>query len=170
MNPPNNPQTFEVNNTKGRAYWGMGILWTMLATAEDTNGAYSCIEELIPQGPAAPPHIHEAADETFYIMEGEATFFVEDKPIKVTAGSFVSIPRGTKHAFQIDSETVRLLNTYVPAGFEYMIMATTVPAEARTLPPASMPLPEREHSNLTMEQIIQKYPAAKTNFLRGYEG
>ncbi len=170
MNAQNKPQAFEVNNTKGRAYWGMGILWTMLATAEDTNGAYSCIEELIPQGPAAPPHIHEAADETFYIMEGEATFFVEDKPIKATAGSFVSIPRGTKHAFQIDSETVRLLNTYVPAGFEYMIMATTVPAEARTLPPASMPLPEREQSNLMMEQIIQKYPAAKTNFLRGYEG
>jgi len=170
MNPPNNSQTFEVNNTKGRVYWGMGILWTMLATAEDTNGAYSCIEELIPQGPAAPPHIHEAADETFYILEGEATFFVEDQPIKATAGSFVSIPRGTKHAFQIDSETVRLLNTYVPAGFEYMIMATTVPAEARTLPPASMPLPEREQSNLTMDQIIQKYPAAKTNFLQGYEG
>ena len=102
MNTQSKLQAFEVNNTEGRAYWGMGILWTMLATAEDTNGAYSCIEELIPQGPAAAPHIHEAADETFYIMEGEATFFVEDQPIKSTAGSFVSIPRGTKHAFQVD--------------------------------------------------------------------
>ncbi len=170
MNAQNKPQAFQVNNTEGRVYWGMGILWTMLATAEDTNGVYSCIEELIPQGPAAPPHIHEAADETFYIIEGEATFFVEDQPIKATTGSFVSIPRGTKHAFQIDSETVRLLNTYVPAGFEYMIMATTVPAQARTLPPASIPLPEPEQSNRTMEQILQKYPAARTNFLRGYEG
>lgn len=168
MNAQNKPQAFEVNNTEARMYWGMGILWIMLATAEDTNGAYSCIEELIPQGPAAPPHIHEAA--AFYIMEGEATFFVEDQPIKATAGSFVSIPRGTKHAFQVDSETVRLLNTYMPAGFEQMIMATTVPAEARTLPPASMPLPERDQSNRTMEQIIQKYPGAKTNFLSGYEG
>jgi hypothetical protein len=43
MNTQNKPQAFEVNNTAGRAYWGMGILWTMLATAEDTNGAYSCI-------------------------------------------------------------------------------------------------------------------------------
>lgn len=170
MNAPNNPRAFEVNIARGRTYWGMGILWTMLATAEDTNGAYSCIEELIPHGPAAPPHIHEAADETFYIIEGEATFFVEDQPIKATAGSFVSIPRGTKHAFQIDSETVRLLNTYVPAGFEQMIMATTLPAEARTLPPDSIPFPQREQSDRAMEQILQKYPAAKTNFLRGYEG
>ena len=169
MNAQNKPQAFQVNHAEGRAYWGMGILWIMLATAEDTDGQYSCIEELIPQGPAAPPHIHEAADETFYIMEGEATFFVEDQPIKATAGSFVSIPRGTKHAFQIDSETVRLLNTYVPAGFEYTIMATTVPAEARTLPPASMPFPNQEQANRVMEQVIQKYPAAKTNFLQGYE-
>jgi quercetin dioxygenase-like cupin family protein len=168
MNAQNKPQAFEVNNTEGRIYWGMGILWTMLATAEDTNGAYSCIEELLPHGPAAPPHIHEAADETFYILEGEATFFVEDQPIKATAGSFVSIPRGTKHAFQIDSETARLLNTYVPAGFEYTIMATTVPAEARTLPPASLPFPDQEQVNRAMEQVIQKYPAAKTKLLEGF--
>ena len=39
MNPQNKPQAFEVNNAEGRAYWGMGILWIMLATAEDTDGA-----------------------------------------------------------------------------------------------------------------------------------
>lgn len=70
------------------------------------------------------------------------TFFIEDRPLRAIAGSFVSVPRGTKHAFQIDSGTVRLINTYVPAGFEHIIMATTIPAQARTLPPASIPLPE----------------------------
>ncbi len=132
MNAQNQPQAFEINNSKGRAYWGMGILWTMLATAEDTDGKYSCIED--------------------------------------RAGSFVSVPRGTKHAFQIDSETVRLINTYVPAGFKHIIMATTVPAQARTLPPASMPLPELEQTNEAMAEVIKKYPAAKTNFLQGYDG
>ena len=170
MNAQNQPQAFEINNGKGQAYWGMGILWTMLATAEDTDGKYSCIEELIPHGPSAAPHIHEAADESFYIIEGEMTFFIEDRSMKAIAGSFVSVPRGTKHAFQIDSETVRLINTYVPAGFEHIIMATTVPAEARTLPPASMPLPDLEQTNRAMAEVIKKYPAAKTNFLQGYDG
>lgn len=162
MNAQNKPQSFQVNIAEGRAYWNAGILWIMLATAEDTDGQYSCMEELLPHGPAAPPHIHEAADETFYVLEGEATFFVEDQPIKATAGSFVAIPRGTKHAFQIDSETARLLNTYVPAGFEYTIMATAVPAETRTLPPASMPFPDLEQANQAIEQVTKKYPAAKT--------
>ncbi|MBH8578340.1 quercetin 2,3-dioxygenase [Nostocaceae cyanobacterium CENA369] len=168
MNPQNKPQAFQVNSVEGRAYWGVGILWIMLATAEDTDGRYSCIEQLLPHGPAAGDHIHEVADETFYILEGEATFFVEDQPIKATAGSFVSIPRGTKHAFQIDSETARLLNTYVPAGFEYAIMATAVPAQSRTLPPASLPFPDQEQANQALEKVIQQYPAAKTIYLQGF--
>jgi len=169
MNTQNKPQGFEVNNIEDRAYWGMGILWTMLATAEDSDGKYSCIEELIPHGSSAAPHIHEAADEGFYVIQGEMTFFIEDQPLKAIAGSFVSVPQGTKHAFQIDSETVRLINTYVPAGFEHIIMATTIPAQARTLPPTSIPLFELEQTNQVMEQVIQQYPAAKTNFLQGYE-
>ena len=170
MKPQSKPQAFEVNNTEGRAYWGVGILWIMLATAEDTNGEYSCIEQLIPRGAGPGPHIHELADETFYIMEGEMTFFVDDKPIRGIAGSFVAIPRGTKHAFKVDSETVRLLNTYVPAGFEHALMATSVPAEARTLPPASIPFPDQEEAVRALEKVVESYPAAKTIYLEGFAG
>ena len=42
MNAQNKPQSFQVNHAEGKAYWGMGILWIMLATAEDTDGQYSC--------------------------------------------------------------------------------------------------------------------------------
>jgi hypothetical protein len=35
--------------------------------------------------------------------------------------------------------------------------------------PVSMSFPDREHSNRSMEQIIQQYPAAKTNLLQSYE-
>ncbi|MDX1931953.1 MAG: quercetin 2,3-dioxygenase [Capsulimonadales bacterium] len=150
------------------AYWSGGILWLMLATFEQTNGAYSCIEELIPEGPAAPPHIHEAADETFYLIEGEATFFVgsEKRPIKATPGSFVAIPRGTIHSFRIDSPTARLLNTYVPAGFEQQIIALSVPATERTLPPSdqalSFAIVDVERFTALTEMVTAKYPAAKT--------
>jgi quercetin dioxygenase-like cupin family protein len=170
MNKHSKPQAFEVNNAKGRAYWGVGILWIMLATAEDTNGEYSCIEQLIPRGAGPGSHVHELADETFYIMEGEMTFFVDDKPIKGTAGSFVAIPRGTKHAFQIDSDTLRLLNTYVPAGFEHAIMATSVPAEARTLPPGGVSFPPQEEAVRALEKAVENYPAAKTTYLEGFAG
>jgi len=53
------------------ALTGYGRPPIMLKTAEDTDGQYSCIEELLP-GSAAP--LTSMGDETFYIMEGEATF------------------------------------------------------------------------------------------------
>jgi mannose-6-phosphate isomerase-like protein (cupin superfamily) len=99
MNAQNKPQAFELNYTKGRTYWGMGILWTMLATAEDTDGKYSCTEEPIPHGPSAAPHIHEVVDESLYIIEGEMTFFIEDRPLKAIARSFVSVSKGYKTRF-----------------------------------------------------------------------
>lgn len=54
------------------------------------------------------------------------------------------------------------------AGFEYAIVATTVPAEARILPPASLPFPDLERANQSLEQVIQKYPAAKTIYIEGF--
>jgi hypothetical protein len=47
-------------------------------------------------------------------------------------------------------------------------MTTTIPTQARTLPPAVMPLSKLEQTNQMMAQIIQKCPTAKTNFLQGY--
>ena len=158
----------EVNRDEAPAYWAVGILWTILADHESTDGQTSWMEELIPHGPSAPPHIHVAADEMFYILEGEATFLVgeEETPVKGRPGSWVTIPRGTRHSFSIDSETCLLLNGYTPAGFEHQIRAMARPAEARTLPPPdheSAFTPEmaaRFHE--AVDEVVAKYPAART--------
>ncbi|MBC7809046.1 MAG: cupin domain-containing protein [Akkermansiaceae bacterium] len=150
------------NRADAPAYWTMGILWIMLATSEETGGSYSLIEELIPQGLAAPPHVHEEADEMFYILEGEATFFVDSTPLKATPGSIVSIPRGTKHSFQVDTPTARLLNTYTPAGFEYTIIALSETATERTLPPGPVAPPDMARHAETLRRVVEEHPAART--------
>ena len=61
------------------AYWMQGILWTMLADAEDTGGRWSMMEQLLPQGSGPPPHKHLWSDETFYILDGTITFLIEDE-------------------------------------------------------------------------------------------
>lgn len=126
---------FGASRDTAPSYWSQGILWSVLATGEQTGGAYSVIEQLCPRGSGAPPHTHEQ-DEGFYIIEGEATFLIGDRHVSAGSGSFVWVPRGTVHAFRVDSETCRLLNVYTPAGFERAIMLTGHPAEIRTLPPA----------------------------------
>jgi quercetin dioxygenase-like cupin family protein len=85
----------------------------------ETNGAFAMLEvELEGDGP--PLHIHNAEDESFYVLEGEMVFQVGDRRINVTAGSFIFVPRGTIHSFARNGHApARFLVTYSPAGFEH---------------------------------------------------
>ena len=123
------------------AYWQIGILWTMLATAEDTGGQFTLMEQLMAPGPQAPPHLHETQREGFYLLEGHCRFIVDDRQIDAGPGDFLTVPEMTWHAFETLTE-VRLLNWYTPAGFERIIIEAGVPATSRTLPPADLPPPD----------------------------
>lgn len=136
-----------------RAYWYRDILWIMLATEEDTAGQYSLMEQLCPQGSGAATHLHEWQDESFYILEGEATFTVGEQTIQVSAGSFVNVPRQTPHSFHVDSAIARVLNHYVPAGFEQIILGVAVPATALALPPEDLLPPNSKKE----KELQQKY-------------
>jgi quercetin dioxygenase-like cupin family protein len=45
------------------------------------------------------PHIHEYADETFYILEGNGDLLIEREWRAVKAGMLIHIPRNTPHAY-----------------------------------------------------------------------
>jgi quercetin dioxygenase-like cupin family protein len=128
------------------AYWSQGILWTILATAEQTGGSYSLIEELCPKDAGPPPHTHEQ-DEVIYLIEGELTMILGGERINAKAGTLAYIPSGCVHSFRIDSEEARLLNFYLPGGFERVITDFGTPAKARLIPPAGL------KSNGTPEQM-----------------
>jgi quercetin dioxygenase-like cupin family protein len=117
------------------SYWLQGILWTMLADAQDTGGRWSMMEQLLPQGSGPPPHKHVWSDETFYILDGTITFLLEDELRIATKGAFVMIPRNTRHAFRVDSDTARFLNGYTPASWEAMIAEFGKRTQQLTLPP-----------------------------------
>ena len=120
------------------AFWSNGVLWSLLAGADTTDGSYTLFEELCPKGAGAPPHVHLYADEVFYVLDGEAEFLAGSVREVAGAGALIFIPRGTVHAFRVRSETARMLNLYTQAGFERLLEVTAVPAAARTLPPADL--------------------------------
>jgi quercetin dioxygenase-like cupin family protein len=134
-----NHTAYVLGPEEGEAFWGFGALWTPKATAEQTGGRFSMIEETAPRGEGTPLHVHREDDETFYVLEGELTFYLEDdQPIAASAGSFVHIPGGVVHAFQVDSETARYLITTTPQH-ERFYRAISEPARSRTLPPEEPP-------------------------------
>jgi quercetin dioxygenase-like cupin family protein len=65
------------------------------------------------------PHAHDDHIDSFYVLEGEADFFVEDEWHRLSAGSFVAAPIGVTHTFgNRDGQHARLLNIHAPStGF-----------------------------------------------------
>jgi quercetin dioxygenase-like cupin family protein len=122
------------------AFWRVGILWNISLSAETTAGEFTMMDQTMPQGSGAPPHIHERYDEGFFIIEGAVEYTVghdtEQQTILAEDGAAVWIPRGTRHTFEVKSQTARALNFYTPGGFDESISMLASPATAKTLPPA----------------------------------
>ena len=89
---------------------------TLKASAEETDGAVSVLEAEEPPGFGPPIHVHQDADEAFYVLEGEYIMYLEDEEIACPAGSFVFIPRGARHGFKVGEAASRKLNFYFPAA------------------------------------------------------
>lgn len=139
------------------AYWQHGILWIMLATAEDTGGEFTLMEQLMAQGPQAPRHLHEGMREGFYLLEGRARFVVDGKTIEAGPGDFLTVPKETWHEFEALTE-LRFLNWYTPGGFEKLIIGAGVTATARTLPPDDLPKPDQELVQRLIAEIGMRGP------------
>jgi len=152
-------QAYERNRDAAPAYWQVDILWLILASGEDTKGAFSMMEELCPKDSGPPPHRHDQF-EFFYILDGQITFLVEGEEIQGTAGSIVTIPAGSTHSFRVDTETARGLNLYVPAGFERMITELAEPAPQRSLPPKGR---KANQDMGKMKQLMQEIGMHPTN-------
>jgi len=119
-----------------KTYAAVGDKYTILATGEQTGGAYCLSEATVLPGGGPPPHYHTREEESFYVLAGEITFTVDGRRVVGTPGTFVQIPRGTPHAFKNESaEPARMLIQCAPAGFD-RFMATF----AKELPSADTPV------------------------------
>lgn len=106
-----------------------------LATGKETGGAFSLVDEEAKRGESVPLHLHEDDMESFYVVDGEVTFFIGDGPgIRAGAGSFVHVPGGTVHGFRVESETARYLILTTPRHGEFY-RAITLPSQPGGLPP-----------------------------------
>ncbi|HEV2093200.1 MAG TPA: cupin domain-containing protein [Rubrobacter sp.] len=104
-------------------------------SAEQTGGEYALTEQLLSKGQATPLHSRPEDAETFCVLEGEVTFYLEDgQLLAASSGAVVHVPKGAARAYRADSESARVLNITTPQH-ESFFRAAGEPAQARTLPP-----------------------------------
>jgi mannose-6-phosphate isomerase-like protein (cupin superfamily) len=92
--------------------------WNLFATGADTDGRFDFLEGTISYLQGPPLHIHHDQDDTIMVMQGTLKVQVGEELFDLTAGDFVSIPRGVAHTFaNLGEEPVRVINVMTPGGF-----------------------------------------------------
>ena len=72
-------RAFKIEGREARSYQMMGTLWRVLASGDETGGVVGALDERCSHGIRAPMHVHDDADEIFYVLDGNLTFFVASK-------------------------------------------------------------------------------------------
>jgi quercetin dioxygenase-like cupin family protein len=117
-----------------RLWFAGGGLWTMKATAEETDGAFILLEDRMVQGKTTPLHTHPNVDETIIVLEGEILVYAEGREHRVGPRGVAVALRGVPHAFMVTSESALILTLQTPGSGEAFYRDASEPATAETDP------------------------------------
>ncbi|MDB5297210.1 MAG: hypothetical protein JWO31_3193 [Phycisphaerales bacterium] len=139
---PNLTKPLATDATAGDAYWLLNQRMRLLATADQTAGAYALVETTIPPGDGPPPHVHVGEDELFYVLDGELALVLGDRRLRAAAGDAVFLPRGVPHTFaNPGTRPAKFLVLSTPGGFDRFVAAVGTRTDPATSfdPPAVTP-------------------------------
>lgn len=92
------------------------IVFELLGAAAGGAGAHSLAQVLIPPGKASRKHYHPLAEESYYILAGNARLELDEKIAQLGPGDAVAIPPGAVHQIHNAGDTdLVLLAVCVPA-------------------------------------------------------
>jgi quercetin dioxygenase-like cupin family protein len=117
-----------------RLWFAGGGVFTMKATAEETNGAFILLEDRLVQGKTTPLHTHPNLDETIIVLEGEILVYAEGTEHRVRPRGVAVAPRGVPHAFMVISESALILALQTPGSGGAFYKDASEPATAETDP------------------------------------
>jgi quercetin dioxygenase-like cupin family protein len=115
---------------EGRDLSVLGGHMTVLATADETGGAYEVV--LADSGPGGDivPHRHPW-QEAYFVLAGTLEVQVGRRLHRAEAGSFLTIPPRALHGFRVVGESARFLHVSMGRGATELFeeYAATVPGE-----------------------------------------
>jgi quercetin dioxygenase-like cupin family protein len=93
----------------------------VLAAGDATTGlAFTLVEFTGREGTWTVPHLHREMEESFFVLDGEFTLGVGDEEVRAGPGTYVLVPRETRHVVAAGPGGGRCLVLMVPGGHEEM--------------------------------------------------
>jgi quercetin dioxygenase-like cupin family protein len=126
-----------VRPDEGRVADMGNVTMRVLAAGDDAGkGAFTLAEFVGGAGAWTVPHIHQAMEESFFVLDGDFTFTFGEEPVAAGKGAYILIPRDTRHTIRAEDGGGRLLTLMVPGGLEEMFF------ELAQLPPGAITDPK----------------------------
>ncbi|HRH60404.1 MAG TPA: cupin domain-containing protein [Chitinophagaceae bacterium] len=119
----------------------IGRSLVFLASKEQTQQQWSCIEYTAPPYSGGPPvHYHKEMEEAFYVIDGILTANINGEKIEAGAGGFVNIPPYHLHTWENAHDIpLKTLLFMAPGGFEnYFIEMNELIKTLPEFPPKDM--------------------------------
>lgn len=154
---PKIAKPFITNGDDSPAYWQIGNLWQIMATGVQTDNSFTLLDQVVHEKGGGGPVTHShSQDEGLYVISGHCTFNAGGhQGLDGAEGTFVMIPGDCEHSFTVDAPNTHVLNFYLPAGFEQLLIGVAHPAPERKPPPyETIPdlLPPKAHADKLSEQ------------------
>lgn len=77
------------------------------------------VMNVLQRGMELRPHVHEDFDQLALVTRGEADYYIEETPHRMTAGSLLLVPAGKFHHIQPLSDEVHNLDLFFPPREDY---------------------------------------------------
>jgi len=101
-----------------------GDIFEYLETAGTSNGERMVLKQTIKtKGHLYPNHFHTLQDESFEVLDGKLTIWLEGKSKTLSKGEKITLPKNKAHNhFNNDDEPATFIQTVFPAlDFEYLL-------------------------------------------------
>lgn len=134
-------------NENGGEIANLGVAqMRLLLSREQSEGRIAAGEFRGSPGPWTVPHVHQALDEFFYVVDGQFVFTCDDEKYDAGPGSLLMVPRGSRHVFSATTDgTVLVL--WTPGGLEQMFLELSrLPADSITNPAVRAEISQRHDS------------------------
>ncbi len=134
----------------------------------ESAGAVTFYEFVVPpQSPGSPPHTHVNDDEYFFVTSGTLDVLSGDQTLKLQAGGFAALNRGTQHMFwNGGEETVTLIMATTGGTFEEFFgeVAPTLAKENPASPQAAGAIMQRLAAEHGITISMEAMPEAAAKF------
>jgi quercetin dioxygenase-like cupin family protein len=138
-----------------KSLWVFGELVMYKTKSDQTGGAYSLFEVVTQPGSGPPPHVQHREDESFYVLEGEYEFLVEDRTLVAGTGSLLYVPRGILHAHSTVGEGVGRMLVSQTSGGLHELFFEEIGQERRD--GSTRPIPEAPPGTERIARIAAEY-------------